>query len=160
MRRGGGRPSGRFRWALRNFKKQIKWQISENARLKLVTRNNYGKYWSANKTTKLIKKTKKKNRFCVKQLKNSGPHCFKSPWLGMPHDCSAHADYHNAQSFPCFYAKPRAGRAFLDSRSRVPGVLGTRARGNAIFFKARGNAEREEVGTLISRAWSKNAISW
>ena len=28
----------------------------------------------------------------------------------------------------------RAGRAFLDSRSRVPGVLGTRARGNAIFF--------------------------
>ena len=46
----------------------------------------------------------------------------------------------------------RAGRAFLDSRSRVPGVLGTRARGNAIFFKARGNAEREEVGALISRA--------
>ena len=46
----------------------------------------------------------------------------------------------------------RAGRAFLDSRSRVPGVLGTRARGNAIFFKARGNAEWEEVGTLISRA--------
>ena len=42
----------------------------------------------------------------------------------------------------------------LGARSwiRVPGVLGTRARGNAIFFKARGNAEREEVGTLISRA--------
>ena len=38
---------------------------------------------------------------------------------------------------------PRAGRAFLDLRSRVPGVLGTRARGNA---------ECEEVGTLISRA--------
>ena len=48
--------------------------------------------------------------------------------------------------------KSRAGRAFLDLRSRVPGVLDTRARGNAIFFKARGNAEREEVGTLISRA--------
>ena len=46
----------------------------------------------------------------------------------------------------------RAGRAFLDSRSRLPGVLGTRARRNAIFFKAHGNAEREEVGTLISRA--------
>ena len=46
----------------------------------------------------------------------------------------------------------RAGRAFLDLRSRVPNVLGTRARGNAIFFKARGNAERKEVGTLISRA--------
>ena len=46
----------------------------------------------------------------------------------------------------------RAGHAFLDSRSRVPVVLGMRARGNAIFFKARGNAEREEVGTLISRA--------
>ena len=52
----------------------------------------------------------------------------------------------------------RAGRAFLDSCSRVPGVLGTRARGNAIFFKARGNAEREEIGTLILRASSKNAI--
>ena len=46
----------------------------------------------------------------------------------------------------------RAGRAFLDSRSRVLGVLGTRARGKAIFFKARGNTEREEVGTLISCA--------
>ena len=46
----------------------------------------------------------------------------------------------------------RAGRVFLDSRSSVPGVLGTWARGNAIFFKARRNAEREEVGTLISRA--------
>ena len=46
----------------------------------------------------------------------------------------------------------RAGRAFLDLRSRVPGVLGKRAHGNAIFFKACGNAEREEVGTLISRA--------
>ena len=46
----------------------------------------------------------------------------------------------------------RAGRAFLDSRSCVPGVLGTRASGNAIFFKARGNAERKEVGTLIVRA--------
>ena len=40
--------------------------------------------------------------------------------------------------------------AFL--RSCVPGVLGTRTRGNAIFFKAPGNAEREEVGTLILRA--------
>ena len=28
----------------------------------------------------------------------------------------------------------RAGRAFLDSRFRVPGVLGPWARGNAIFF--------------------------
>ena len=46
----------------------------------------------------------------------------------------------------------RAGRAFLDSRSCGPGVLGTQARGNAIFFKARGHAEREEVGTLFSRA--------
>ena len=46
----------------------------------------------------------------------------------------------------------RAGRAFLDSRSRGPGVLGTQAHGNAIFFKARGNTECEEVGTLISRA--------
>ena len=53
----------------------------------------------------------------------------------------------------------RAGLACLDSRSRVPGVLGPRARGKAIFFKARGNAERKEVGTLISCAWSKNAIS-
>ena len=41
---------------------------------------------------------------------------------------------------------------FAFPHSRVPGVLGTRARGNVIFFKARGNAEREEVGTLISRA--------
>ena len=52
----------------------------------------------------------------------------------------------------------RAGRAFLDTRSRVPGVLGTQARENAIFCKARGNAEREEIGTLILRASSKNAI--
>ena len=43
----------------------------------------------------------------------------------------------------------RAGRAFLDSRSRLPGVLGTQERD---FFKARGNAELEEVGTLILRA--------
>ena len=40
----------------------------------------------------------------------------------------------------------RAGRMFLDSRSHVPGVLGTRERD---FFKAHGNAECEEVGTLI-----------
>ena len=40
----------------------------------------------------------------------------------------------------------------LGAHSRVPGVLGTRALGNAIFYKARGNAEPEEVGTLISRA--------
>ena len=32
----------------------------------------------------------------------------------------------------------RAGRAFLDSRSRVPDVLGRRARGNAIFLKHAG----------------------
>ena len=58
--------------------------------------------------------------------------------------------------------EPRARRVprFAFPRSRIPGVLGTRARGNAIFFKARGNAEREEVGTLISRAWSylKNKV--
>ena len=41
---------------------------------------------------------------------------------------------------------------FAFPRSRVPGVLGTWARRNAIFFKARRNAEREEVGTLISYA--------
>ena len=41
---------------------------------------------------------------------------------------------------------------FAFPRSRVPGVLGTRARGNAIFVKARGNAERNEVGTLTLRA--------
>ena len=40
----------------------------------------------------------------------------------------------------------RAGRMFLDSRSHVPGVLGTRDRD---FFTAHGNAECEEVGTLI-----------
>ena len=46
----------------------------------------------------------------------------------------------------------RAGCVFLDSRSRVIGVLGTWARGNAIFFKARVNAEREEVEKVILRA--------
>ena len=46
--------------------------------------------------------------------------------------------------------------AFLDLRSRV---LDARAHDYEIFFKARRNAEREEVGTLISCARSKNAIS-
>ena len=46
----------------------------------------------------------------------------------------------------------RAGHAFLDLRSRVPGILGPPARGNAIFFKACGNAEYKEVGGLILRA--------
>ena len=41
---------------------------------------------------------------------------------------------------------------FAFPRFRVPGVLGTWARGNEISFNARGNAEREEVGTLILRA--------
>ena len=47
---------------------------------------------------------------------------------------------------------PRAGRAFLDLRSRVPGILGTRARGNANFVQERGNMERERIGMLISRS--------
>ena len=34
--------------------------------------------------------------------------------------------------------KIRAGRAFLDLRSCIPGVLGPRARGNAIFLKHAG----------------------
>ena len=46
----------------------------------------------------------------------------------------------------------RAGRTFLNSRSRVPGVLGTRARGNANFLKESRNVEREDMGTLISRS--------
>ena len=55
----------------------------------------------------------------------------------------------------------RAGHAFLDSRSAFWHSwrfrhTGPRARN---FCKARGNAEREEVGTLISHAWSKKAIS-
>ena len=37
----------------------------------------------------------------------------------------------------------------VSSWIRIPGVLGPRERN---FFKARWNAEREEVGTLISRA--------
>ena len=37
-------------------------------------------------------------------------------------------------------------------RSRVPGILGTRARGNANFIQERGNAERERIGTLNSRS--------
>ena len=57
---------------------------------------------------------------------------------------------HTVHSYIC--VDSRAGRVFLDWRSRVLGVLGTRARGNVIFFKARGSAEREEVVTLISRA--------
>ena len=36
------------------------------------------------------------------------------------------------------------------SRSRVPGILGMRARRNANFVQDRRNAEREETGMLIS----------
>ena len=42
------------------------------------------------------------------------------------------------------------GFAFL--RSRVPGILGSRARENANFIQDRGNAERERIGTLYSRS--------
>ena len=37
-------------------------------------------------------------------------------------------------------------------RSRVPCILGARARGNANFIQDRGNAEREIIGTLNSRS--------
>ena len=46
----------------------------------------------------------------------------------------------------------RDGRAFLILPSRVPGVLGTWARGYANFVHERGNAERERIGTLILRS--------
>ena len=46
----------------------------------------------------------------------------------------------------------RDGRAFLVLRSRVPGILGRRARGNANFIQERGNAERKRIGTLNSRS--------
>ena len=35
-------------------------------------------------------------------------------------------------------------------RSRAPGILGTRVRGNANFMQERGNAEHEGLGTLNS----------
>ena len=41
---------------------------------------------------------------------------------------------------------------FLFLRSRVPGILGTRARGNSNFIQERGNAESERIGTLNSRS--------
>ena len=46
----------------------------------------------------------------------------------------------------------RDGHAFLVLRSRVPGIWGMRARGNANFIQERGNTEREQIGTLISRS--------
>ena len=41
---------------------------------------------------------------------------------------------------------------FAFPHARVPGILGTRARGNANFVQERGNAERERIGTLILRS--------
>ena len=46
----------------------------------------------------------------------------------------------------------RDGHAFLVSRSRVPGILGKRARGNANFVEERGNAEHQKLGKLITRS--------
>ena len=46
----------------------------------------------------------------------------------------------------------RDGRAFLVLRSRVPGIIGTRSRGNANFIQDRGNAERKRIGTLNLRS--------
>ena len=46
--------------------------------------------------------------------------------------------YYNINYYIIYVLFDRAGRAFLDSRSCVPGVLGTRARGNAIFLKHAG----------------------
>ena len=40
---------------------------------------------------------------------------------------------------------------FLFLRSRVPGILGTRARGNSNFIQDRGNAESKSIGKLNLR---------
>ena len=41
---------------------------------------------------------------------------------------------------------------FAFPRSRVPGILGTQARGNANFVQEHGNAECERIGMLILRS--------
>ena len=58
----------------------------------------------------------------------------------------AHGNYYPERGARSYFCVP----ALL--RSRVPGILGTRARGNANFIQERGNAERERIGTLNSRS--------
>ena len=75
--------------------------------------------------------------FHVWPLFNTVPHLVSSLF--------AHISRHNSEMASRIRIRPRpetlvtrAGRAFLDSRSRVPGALGTREPGNAIFFKHAG----------------------
>ena len=79
-----------------------------------------------------------------KQINSLKWQCDKIFWHFFPYD-PTHLGHCKQQSWARV-----PGFAF--PHSRVPGVLGTWAHGNEIIFKARGNAECEEVGTLISRA--------
>ena len=49
---------------------------------------------------------------------------------------------------------------FAFPHSRGPGILGTRARGNAHFIQERGNAERERIGTINMRSCEEMTQLW